>query len=69
MLKHGLSVDTIFVGLKVVWLNPWYGGKFLITYSLGFIGGVIASSVVLSLLFPKKAHAPQGSAGAGRVAP
>src|SRR3990172_3587384 len=49
MLKYGLSVVLIFVGLKMVWLNQWYGGKFPITYSLGIIGSVIAASVILSL--------------------
>ena len=69
MLKYGLSVVLIFVGLKMVWLNPWYGGKFPITYSLGFISVVIAASVILSLVFPKRQpaesrelsrHGPQG---------
>jgi tellurite resistance protein TerC len=55
LLKYGLSVVLIFVGLKMVWLNPWYGGKFPITYSLAFIGAVLAASLLLSLLFPKKA--------------
>ena len=55
LLKYGLSVVLIFVGLKMVWLNPWYGGKFPIAYSLGFIGAVLAASLLLSLLFPKRA--------------
>jgi tellurite resistance protein TerC len=54
LLKYGLSVVLIFVGLKMVWLNPWYGGKFPITYSLGFISAVLATSLLLSLLFPKR---------------
>jgi len=58
MLKYGLSVVLIFVGLKMVWLNAWYGGKFPIAYSLGFITAVIAASVLLSLLFPKKLTVP-----------
>jgi tellurite resistance protein TerC len=53
MLKYGLAVVLIFVGLKMVWLNNLYGGKFPITVSLGLIAGVIAASVALSLLFPK----------------
>jgi len=61
LLKYGLSVVLIFVGLKMVWLNPWYGGKFPITYSLGFISFVIAASLILSLLFPRK-HPPQAPA-------
>ncbi len=52
-LKYGLAVVLIFVGLKMVWLNEAFGGKFPISWSLGIIGGVIAISVVASLLFGK----------------
>ncbi|MBI4571922.1 MAG: TerC family protein [candidate division NC10 bacterium] len=54
MLKYGLSAVLIFVGLKMAWLNRWYGGKFPIGYSLVFIGSVIAASIMLSLLIPKR---------------
>jgi tellurite resistance protein TerC len=54
LLKYGLSVVLVFVGLKMVWLNDWFGGKFPISWSLGIILGVIAVSVVTSLAFPKK---------------
>jgi tellurite resistance protein TerC len=53
MLKYGLALVLIFVGLKMVWLNDLFGGKFPISLSLGIIAGVIAGSVVLSLIFPK----------------
>lgn len=53
MLKYGLAVVLIFVGLKMVWLNDLFGGKFPISLSLGIIAAVIAASVVLSLMFPK----------------
>ena len=53
LLKYGLSVVLIFVGLKMVWLNDAFGGKFPITWSLGFIGLTIALSVVISLAFPR----------------
>jgi tellurite resistance protein TerC len=53
MLKYGLAVVLIFVGLKMVWLNDLFGGKFPVTLSLGIISAIIATSVVLSLLFPK----------------
>lgn len=52
-LKYGLSIILIFVGLKMVWLNEMFGGKFPISISLAIIGGVLALSVVLSLVFPK----------------
>jgi len=50
LLKYGLAVVLVFVGLKMVWLNEAFGGKFPITWSLGIIGGVIVVSVVCSLL-------------------
>jgi tellurite resistance protein TerC len=53
MLKYGLAVVLIFVGLKMVWLNDLFGGKFPISLSLAIITAVIATSVVLSLVFPK----------------
>jgi tellurite resistance protein TerC len=54
LLKYGLAVVLTFVGLKMVWLNDAFGGKFPITYSLGFILGVIGLSIIASLMFPKK---------------
>ncbi|MGD9588252.1 MAG: TerC family protein [Pyrinomonadaceae bacterium] len=54
LLKYGLSVVLIFVGLKMVWLNDLFGGKFPVSWSLAFILTTIAISVVASLLFPKK---------------
>ena len=54
LLKYGLAIVLIFVGLKMVWLNDAFGGKFPISWSLGFILGAIAVSVAASLLFPRK---------------
>lgn len=54
LLRYGLGTVLVFVGLKMVWLNSLFDGKFPITVSLGIIGFVIATSVALSLLFPKK---------------
>jgi tellurite resistance protein TerC len=54
LLKYGLAVVLVFVGLKMVWLNDFYGGKFPISLSLGFILGTIGISIVVSLLFPLK---------------
>jgi len=54
MLKYGLGLVLVFVGLKMVWLNQAFGGKFPITWSLGIIVSVIAASVVASLVFPRK---------------
>jgi tellurite resistance protein TerC len=54
LLKYGLAAVLVFVGLKMVWLNQLYDGKFPIALSLGIIGGIIAAAVVLSLLVPAK---------------
>ncbi|MDX2081087.1 MAG: TerC family protein [Terrimicrobiaceae bacterium] len=54
-LKYGLGVVLFFVGLKMVWLNEAFGGKFPITWSLAFISVVIGASVAASLLIPEKA--------------
>ena len=61
LLKYGLSVVLIFVGLKMVWLNDFYGGKFPISYSLGFILGVIGLSVAASLIFAKARNEAKSS--------
>lgn len=53
LLKYGLAVVLVFVGLKMVWLNDAFGGKFPITWSLGFILGTIIVSILISLMFPK----------------
>lgn len=54
LLKYGLSFVLIFVGLKMVYLNDAFGGKFPISWSLGIILGTIALSVAASLVFPHK---------------
>ncbi|MFZ1701000.1 MAG: TerC family protein [Pyrinomonadaceae bacterium] len=54
LLKFGLAIVLVFVGLKMVWLNDLFGGKFPISYSLALIVGVISGSIVLSLVFPQR---------------
>jgi tellurite resistance protein TerC len=54
LLKYGLALVLIFVGLKMTWLNGMFGGKFPIGWSLGIIGGLIAVSVIFSQLIPKR---------------
>jgi tellurite resistance protein TerC len=56
-LKYGLGLILVFVGLKMVWLNDAFGGKFPIGWSLGIIGGLLAASIALSLLVPARAAA------------
>ena len=65
LLKFGLSLILVFVGLKMLGdVVPWFNtlldekGKFPITWSLGIICGLLAVSVVLSLLFPKRQAPP-----------
>ncbi len=53
-LKYGLSFILIFVGLKMVWLNEAFGGKFPIGWSLGIIGLILGGSVVASLVIKPK---------------
>jgi tellurite resistance protein TerC len=71
MLKYGLGVVLVFVGLKMVWLDGLYEGKFPIGISLGIVAAVIASSILLSLAFPKgsdvKGESMQTPAKARRV--
>jgi len=55
-LKYGLGLVLVFVGLKMVWLNAAYGGKFPIGWSLGIISGIIGASVAASLLFPARSR-------------
>jgi tellurite resistance protein TerC len=52
LLKYGLAFILIFVGLKMVWLNDLFGGKFPITLSLTIIGVLLAGSIVASLAWP-----------------
>jgi tellurite resistance protein TerC len=66
MLKYGLALVLIFVGLKMAWLNEAFGGKFPMGWSLGIIAALIAASVALSLLFPKpQSGSVSGHPGAG----
>lgn len=57
-IKYGLASVLIFVGLKMVWLNEAFGGKFPITWSLGIIAGLIGSSIVASLVIDRTKQAP-----------
>jgi len=57
LLKYGLAVVLIFVGLKMSWLNHLFGGKFPISWSLAIIFASIGVSIVASFVWPKKAAA------------
>ncbi len=49
-LKYGLGLVLVFVGLKMVWLNDAFGGKFPITWSLAIIATIIGTAIAISLL-------------------
>jgi len=53
-LKVGLALILVFVGLKMVWLNEAFGGKFPISLSLGIIGGILLLSILASKVFPNR---------------
>ncbi len=54
LLKYGLAVVLMFVGLKMVWLNDAFGGKFPTGLSLAIIGTVIGVSIAASLVRTRK---------------
>jgi TerC family integral membrane protein len=56
LLRYGLAVVLVFVGLKMVWLDEVAGGRFPIVWSLGIIGAALIGSVVASLLRPPRAE-------------
>jgi tellurite resistance protein TerC len=53
-IKYGLASVLVFVGLKMVWLNEAFGGKFPISWSLGIIGALIGSSILVSILIDRR---------------
>jgi tellurite resistance protein TerC len=61
LLKYGLAIVLAFVGLKMVWLNDAFGGKFPIGISLGIIGGVIALSILVSLFWTRRTGGGAGT--------
>ena len=53
-IKYGLASVLVFVGLKMVWLNEAFGGKFPISLSLGIIAGLIGASILVSILIDRR---------------
>ena len=51
-IKYGLASVLVFVGLKMVYLNQLFDGKFPIKWSLGIIAFLIGSSILMSLVLP-----------------
>ena len=52
LLRYGLALILIFVGLKMSWLNAAWQGHFPSAISLGLIVGILAVSIGLSLVVP-----------------
>jgi tellurite resistance protein TerC len=49
-LKYSLALILVFVGLKMVWLNDLFDGKFSIQWSLGIILALLAAAIVASIV-------------------
>jgi len=54
LLRYGLAAVLVFVGLKMIWLDDWFGGKFPVVASLAVIGSLLSLSVLLSVLAPRR---------------
>ncbi len=52
LLKYALATILIFVGVKMVWLNDAFGGKFPIEWSLAIIATLLTAAVLASWLKP-----------------
>lgn len=50
LLKYALALILMFVGMKMVWLNDAFGGKFPIEWSLSIIATLLVAAIVVSLL-------------------
>jgi tellurite resistance protein TerC len=57
LLKYGLGLVLVFVGLKMAWLNEAFGGKFPISWSLGIITLLVGGSFAASFLLPERKEA------------
>ena len=50
LLKYGLAGVLVFIGLKMIWLNQLFDGKFPIAWSLAIIVSLVGGSIVASLI-------------------
>ncbi len=53
-IKYGLASVLVFVGLKMVWLNEVFGGKFPISWSLAIIAALIGGSIAASIIIDRR---------------
>ena len=58
LLKYGLALVLVFVGLKMAWLNELFGGKFPIGLSLGIIFAILIGAITASFVVPPRQAAP-----------
>ena len=68
-LKYGLGLILIFVGLKMVWLNEAFGGKFPISWSLGIIGAILGIAILVSIGYSRWAAGRDSPVAADRDGP
>jgi tellurite resistance protein TerC len=61
LLHYALAAILVFVGLKMVWLNDAFGGKFPIAWSLAIIATLLAAAVAASLLVRSPASEDAGA--------
>ena len=54
LLRFGLAGVLMFIGLKMVWLNQAFGGKFPIAWSLAIIGALVGGSIIASLIVDRR---------------
>ena len=66
LLKYGLSVVLVFVGLKMAVFDDLAGGRLPIGFSLAVIAITVIGAIALSLLFPRTPRARE-SDGPARV--
>ena len=58
LIKYALALILVFVGLKMVWLNDAFGGKFPIEWSLAVIVALLAAAIVASTAWPAATREP-----------
>jgi tellurite resistance protein TerC len=59
LLKYGLAGVLVFIGLKMIWLNQLFDGKFPIAWSLAIIVSLVGGSIVASLAVDRAAPVPK----------
>jgi tellurite resistance protein TerC len=69
LLKYGLALVLIFVGLKMVWLNQAFGGHFPITWSLAIISAILGVSMAVSFWKSRKSGSRAQVPGFGTRVP